>query len=309
MPGEWWRPRQPQPRTGAQAAGGSLGAELPGWPGCGGGLTALTPAQTEGGCSRCPSCPALGSARAASRGGRARSLRGAWHVWSRGPSQAPRPPIPLPPRCRGAGDWLTPICGWWEPHCSGAVYCIRGMLASNQLSGRPSPDLIPTLARLCACSACTGGLAGQDPDNTPLGQTPPAGRWCLRLPQWDRTGTSQPRRPGWWTEGGPAARGTPISSPRRGAALWGGVHVGEEELGLVQVWVGGSTSQLPSPAVSAGTLPAPRSCSWSGCSAMQSAAAAATSSPASAGQGMCVGPSPTLCYCLWLPALCREKGR
>lgn len=54
-----------------------------------------------------------------------------------------------PGRC-GAGNGLTLICSWWEPHCSGAVYCIRGMLSSNQLSGRPSPDLIPTLAGLCA---------------------------------------------------------------------------------------------------------------------------------------------------------------
>lgn len=36
------------------------------------------------------------------------------------------------------------------------------MLSPNQLSGRPTADLIPTLARLCACSVLMGGLAGQD---------------------------------------------------------------------------------------------------------------------------------------------------
>lgn len=84
---------------------------------------------------------------------------------------------PVPPPW-GAGDGLTPICSWWEPHCSSTVYCIRRTLSSNELSGRPSADLIPTLARLCACAALAGRLAGQDPGSTHLGQILPAGR-CL----------------------------------------------------------------------------------------------------------------------------------
>lgn len=186
-----------------------------------GGLTpllvpgaALLPAQTEGGCSRCPFCPAPGAACAAREGGRARSLPRPWRVWPLGPSWAPRPPVPVPPRCRGAGDWLTPICSWWEPHCSGAVYCIRGMLSSNQLSGRPSPDLIPTLAWLCACSVLMGGLAGQDPDSALRGQIPPASV-CL-----SGTGlalVSPGDLAGGWR--GPAALATPFSSPRRRTAL------------------------------------------------------------------------------------------
>lgn len=79
-------------------------------------------------------------------------------------------PAPLPPRCCGAGDWLTLICSQWEPHSPSAVYCIRGTLSSNQLSGMLSLDLIPTLDRLCTCSVLTGRLAGQDPASACLGQ-------------------------------------------------------------------------------------------------------------------------------------------
>lgn len=93
---------------------------------------------------------------------------------------------PTQPRRCGAGNGLTLICSWWEPHCSGTVYCIRGMLSSNQLSGRPSPDLIPTLAGLCACPVLTGELAEQDPTALSLAKSLP-----LEVPL-SRVGQEQP---------------------------------------------------------------------------------------------------------------------
>lgn len=113
------------------------------------------PAQIEGGCSL--------SVDAVGRGGRICSLQGPGLL-------DPWTPAPLPPGCCGAGDWLTLICSQWEQHSPSAVYCIRGMLYPNQLSGRLSLDLIPTLDKLCTCSMLTGKLAGQDSASTCLGQ-------------------------------------------------------------------------------------------------------------------------------------------
>lgn len=288
MPGEWQRPRQPQPRAGAQAAGGAHA-----WAAGGGGVSrSPSPPQgcpQGGGCSRCPIAWPQGLP-----------------VWRAGGTQPPgalaclatRPPVPLLPRCRGAGDGLTLICNRWEPHCSGAVYCIRGTLSSNQLSGRPSPDLIPTLARLWDCSALAwGDWQGRTPRALSFTKSLLLGGGASACLSGAGLAFDSPGNPAGGQRG-PAALGTPVPSPRRGTAFCVGVHVGEEEPGLVQVRVCGSSSQPPSPAASPGSRPAPRSRSGAEPApgpraAMQSAVAAATSPPASAGQGMCVGPSPT----------------
>lgn len=140
-------PRQPQPSAGS-------GCGAAGWPGHGG---SYSPSPAEGWL-----LPAPGSAQGhepvpcSQQGSRARD------PWGPCPRSARTQCCPLGPDPtqlwhRGAGNRLTPICSWWELHQSGAVYCIRGMLPSNQLSGRPSPDLIPTLAGLCACPVFLGG--------------------------------------------------------------------------------------------------------------------------------------------------------
>lgn len=184
-----------------------------------------------------------------------------------GPQPGTLTPVPPPPGCRKAGDRLTPICSRWEPHCSDAVYCIRGMLSSNQLSGRPSPDLIPTLVRLCACSALTRETGRAGPQQCSPWTNPSC--WEV-VPPVALVGHDWPlsAQNTWLVAGGgPAALGMPVSPPWRGAALGvaqlaGEVHVGAEVLGLVQVQVGGSNSQPPSPAAIPVTLLVLRSCSW-----------------------------------------------
>lgn len=49
---------------------------------------------------------------------------------------------------------------------NGAVYCIREMLAFNQLNKSSSPDLILGLEKLCAFPVFTGGLAGRAPGHS-----------------------------------------------------------------------------------------------------------------------------------------------
>lgn len=134
-------PRQPQPCAGSGCGGA-------GWPGHGG---SCSPSPAEG-----QLLPAPGSAQGHEPVPCRQRGSGARNPWGPCPTSArtrccPLGPDPTQLRHRGAGNRLTPICSWWELHQSGAVYCIRGMLPSNQLSGRPSPDLLPTLAGLCAC--------------------------------------------------------------------------------------------------------------------------------------------------------------
>jgi len=64
------------------------------------------------------------------------------------------------------------------------------MLSSNQLSRRPSPDLIPTLAGLCTCPVLTGELAEQDLTSLSLAKS-----LLLEVPL-SRVGQEQPS-PGW----------------------------------------------------------------------------------------------------------------
>lgn len=142
------------------------------------------------------------------------------------------------PGCCGAGDWLTPICSRWEPHCSGAVYCIRGMLSSNQLSGRPSPDLIPTLAGLWACSAFMWGWQGRTRQCSPW-PNPSCWRWCLCC----HSGSGLARVSPGVLAGGLCLEG---HCPGGGAAWARVTPVQEEVTGLVWGWAGGSSSRLPS---------------------------------------------------------------
>lgn len=95
---------------------------------------------------------------------------------------------------------------------------------------------------------------------------------------------------------------------------------GRRGAGARAVQVGSSHSRTPSPAARPGTVPAPRSPSWPSVCAGPGlaastgpvlqcrAAVAAAASPESAGQGMCVGPSPTA-WLLLLASCTLQKGR
>lgn len=100
--------------------------------------------------------------------------------------------------------------------------------------------------------------------------------------------------------------------------------MGAEVLGLVQVQVGRSNSQPPSPAASPGTLLVLRSCSWAERLHRVLGSSCQHPVPILQCRVLSLLPPPPLClqakecalalrlqlgYCLWLPVLCRNKGR